>query len=114
MLDSDLEGSGGADDMPETEDDGGELNLDISDERKRLQAVLAHFDGGEATASQGKAQQAAVVRPRLSGILLEASAPLVCAASQLRCLATQTEKLFQAQAAVLRMCLWLTQGLCLT
>lgn len=52
--------------MPETDDDGEEANLDISDERKRLQAVLAHFDGGEATALQGRAQQAAMVRPCLS------------------------------------------------
>ena len=66
MLDSDLEGSDDGDDMPETEEDGEEANLDTSDERKRLQAVLAHFDGGEAAPLQGRAQQAAVVRPCLS------------------------------------------------
>ena len=63
VLDSGSEGSVDGDDMPETEDDGEEANLDISDERKRLQAVLAHFDGGEAAALQGKAQQAAMVSP---------------------------------------------------
>ena len=52
--------------MAETEDDGEDANLDTGHERKRLQAVLAQFDGGEAAAVQDKAQQAAKVRPHLS------------------------------------------------
>ena len=66
MLDSDLEGSDDGDEMPETEDDGQDANLDVGDERKRLQAVLAQFDGGAAVASQAMSQQATKVRPRLS------------------------------------------------